>query len=158
VSAGYAFACARRSDGSLACWGNYPGPPSGTGFTAVSAGYGTACALRGYGATVCWGSNTFGQLNVPRPEWGAGSVSPSSGGPGGGTRITITGKGFVPGDQVLIGQGDGPVGDAVPATDVSVGSPTQITATTGPGKPGTWSAWVVKPDGSFGKSSTTFTY
>jgi hypothetical protein len=162
VSVGQLFACGRRNDGSIDCWGNNSSgqatPPRGIGFSAVSAGGHAACALRSYGPIICWGSNGRGQLNVPRPEWRVGSVSPTSGTPGGGTHITITGHGFVPGDQVLIGQGDGPVGDAVEATGVDVVSATQITATTGAGKPGTWSAWVVKPDGSFAKSSNTFTY
>ena len=95
---------------------------------------------------------------MPRPAWGVGSVSPSSGTAAGGTQITITGKGFVAGDQVVVGQGHGPGTGAVPATGVNVVSPTQITATTGAGKQGTWGVWVINPDGSFDESSTQFTY
>ena len=38
------------------------------------------------------------------------SVSPNSGPATGGTNITITGTGFIPGARVRIGQGDGVVG------------------------------------------------
>src|SRR5689334_16296480 len=67
------------------------------------------------------------------------SVSPNSGPTGGGAAITITGSGFVTGDRVVIGQGNGAGAGAIAATGVSVVDSTQITATTGGGaKPGVW--------------------
>jgi hypothetical protein len=89
------------------------------------------------------------------------SVSPNSGAAGGGTQVTITGKGFVTGDKVVIDQGHGPGIGAIPATAVSVNSSTQITATTsGPAKPGTWHLYVIAPDGTASQatSANAFTY
>ena len=75
------------------------------------------------------------------------NVSPNSGPTAGGTSITITGTGFLPGATVVIGQGDGPIG-AVAATVESVTS-TTITATTGgPAKAGTWNLFVTTPGGT----------
>ena len=75
-------------------------------------------------------------------------VSPVAGPAGGGTSITITGTGFASGDTVVIGQGQGAGGSAIPATDVSVVSSTEITATTPQtGRPGTFNVFVVRPDG-----------
>jgi hypothetical protein len=61
------------------------------------------------------------------------SVSPNTGPTSGGTNITITGSGFAAGDKVEIAQGNGAGPTAIRATDVTVVSPTQITATTGGG-------------------------
>ena len=79
----------------------------------------------------------------------------------GGTAITITGNGFVQGDSVVIGQGHGAGAGAIAATEVSVVSSTQVTATTGGGaRPGPWNLWVIAPDGSTSHavSGDTFTY
>lgn len=74
-------------------------------------------------------------------------VSPDSGPTTGGTSITITGTGFVPGAKVVIGQGDGPIG-GIAATVTSITSST-ITATTGGGaKAGTWNLFVTTPGGT----------
>jgi hypothetical protein len=92
---------------------------------------------------------------------GVSSVSPHSGPASGGTLVTITGKGFATGDTVVIGQGNGPVTGAIPATQVHVDSPTQITATTGgPAKPGNWHLFVVAPGGTASQatSGNQFTY
>ena len=87
------------------------------------------------------------------------SVSPISGSAAGGTPITIVGKGFVPGDKVVVGQGEGALTGAIAATAVSVDSPTQITATTGgPAKPGAFSLFVIGPDGAIATSPSRFTY
>ncbi len=59
------------------------------------------------------------------------SVSPSSGSVNGGTPIKITGTGFVAGASVEIAQGSGAGPTAIPASNVVVVSPTEITATTG---------------------------
>jgi hypothetical protein len=76
------------------------------------------------------------------------SVSPGTGPRTGGTPITITGTGFVPGATVVIGQGHGTTGGIV-ATNVQVVSSTQITATTGGGAAvGTWNVFVTTTGGT----------
>ena len=83
------------------------------------------------------------------PSPAVSEVSPSSGPFRGGTPITISGTGFVQGDSVVIGQGNGPGAGAIAATGVSVVSSTQITATTGGGaQPGTWNVFVIAPGGT----------
>ena len=75
-------------------------------------------------------------------------VSPNSGPTTGGTSITITGTGFVPGATVVIGQGNGAGTGAIAATVKSITS-TTITATTGGGaKAGTWNLFVTTPGGT----------
>jgi hypothetical protein len=162
ISDGDDNACGFRRGGSIACWGDntygQASPPAGSDFTAVSAGADLACAVRSDGSLGCWGDNTYGELKVPAAHWGVGSVSPSSGPAAGGTPITVTGRGFVTGDRVLIAQGHGPGTGAIAATAVHVLSATQITATTPAGQPGTWGVWVINPDGSFDEASTRFSY
>lgn len=65
-------------------------------------------------------NRTWVSRNAPAPA--VTGVSPSSGRPSGGTAITITGTGFVPGAKVTIG--------GTAATDVAVTSATTITART----------------------------
>ena len=88
------------------------------------------------------------------------SVSPTSGTVSGGTPITITGTGFVAGATVEIGQGDGAGPTAIPASEVVVVSPTEITAVTGgSAKAGTWSLWVIDSGGtSLGNAGDKYTY
>jgi hypothetical protein len=50
---GFGYSCALRGNGSLACWGDIPTPPTGT-FTAVSAGGLDACGLRTDQTLACW--------------------------------------------------------------------------------------------------------
>jgi len=81
ISAGTGFTCARKSDGTVSCWGLNSsgqigdGTVAGPRFTPVSVsglndatriitGATHACALRGNGAMVCWGSNSQGQLGT----------------------------------------------------------------------------------------------
>ena len=72
------------------------------------------------------------------------SVSPASGTVNGGTKIKSTGTGFVAGATVEIGQGSGAGPTAIPASEVVVVSPTEITAKTGGGaKAGNWSLFVI---------------
>ena len=72
------------------------------------------------------------------------SVSPSSGTVNGGTHIRITGTNFVAGATVEIAQGQGAGPTAIPASEVVVVSPTEITATTGgSAKPGTFNLFVI---------------
>src|SRR5262249_56167739 len=59
------------------------------------------------------------------------AVSPKSGPTGGGTPITITGKGFVAGERGVIGQGNGAGAGAVAATRGTVGNATHTTTPTG---------------------------
>ncbi len=82
------------------------------------------------------------------------AVSPASGTVKGGTPITITGTGFVPGATVEIGQGSGAGPTAIPASKVVVVSPTEITAVTGGGaKAGPWQLYVIDSGGTSPTSS-----
>ena len=87
------------------------------------------------------------------------SVSPNKGPTTGGTPITITGTGFVPGATVHIAQGNGLTG-AIAATNVTVVSSTEITATTGvAAKTGTFNLFVTTVGGtSVGNAGDDFTY
>jgi IPT/TIG domain len=77
------------------------------------------------------------------------SVSPASGSVSGGTEIKITGTGFVAGATVEIGQGSGAGPTAIPASNVKVVSPTEITATTGgSAKAGTFNLFVIDSGGT----------
>ena len=100
----------------------------------------------------------LGSTTSPIPT--VSKVSPNSGPTGGGTAITITGTGFVAGATVVVGQGSGSVTGVIPATNVTVVSPTEITAVTGKGaKAGTWSVFVTTSGGtSAGNSAANFTY
>jgi hypothetical protein len=88
------------------------------------------------------------------------SVSPALGTVEGGTPITITGTGFVPGATVEIAQGHGAGPTAIPASKVVVVSSTEITATTGGGaKAGTWNLFVIDSGGtSSANTGDDFTY
>ncbi len=78
------------------------------------------------------------------------NISPSSGPIAGGTAVTITGTNFVAGATVTIG--------GVAATNVTVVSATQITATTPPRAAGSVDVRVQNPDGQFGTRAGGFTY
>ena len=88
------------------------------------------------------------------------SVSPVSGSVNGGTSIKITGTNFVAGATVEIGQGNGAGPTAIPASNVVVVSPTEITATTGgPAKPGTFNLFVIDSGGtSLANAGDDYTY
>ena len=76
VSLGDTFACARKTDGTLWCWGAgflgdgsgagsltpIPVTALGSGVAEVATGNGAACARKGDGTLWCWGDNTFGVL------------------------------------------------------------------------------------------------
>ena len=81
IVAGSGFSCARKSDGTVRCWGTNQfgqlGDDTKTGprFTPVAvsglvdatklvAGATHACALRAVGTLVCWGGNGQGQLGT----------------------------------------------------------------------------------------------
>ena len=76
-------------------------------------------------------------------------MSPASGTVNRGTPITITGTNFVAGATVEIGQGNGPGPTAIPASEVVVVSPTEITAVTGGGaKAGKWNVFAIDSGGT----------
>lgn len=78
-TAGDSYACARKTDGTLWCWGSFlsladvrdagAGQPTPTQMTtlgssviAVSSGRSHTCAVKADGTLWCWGKNQFGQL------------------------------------------------------------------------------------------------
>jgi Glycine rich protein/IPT/TIG domain len=87
-------------------------------------------------------------------------VTPNTGLTTGGTAITITGTGFVTGAKVVIGQGSGAGTGAIAANNVTVVSPTEITAVTGGGAiAGIFSVFVTTSSGtSPGNSGADFAY
>lgn len=80
VAVGADFACARRADGSVLCWGRSDRLGNGgTGSTAqrfatevsdvddaieIAAGANHACVRRRSGQVQCWGDNAYGRLGV----------------------------------------------------------------------------------------------
>jgi outer membrane protein assembly factor BamB len=87
---------------------------------------------------------------VPPAALSVTSVSPTSGGSAGGTKVTIAGNGFQSGATVAFG------GNA--ATNVKVVSTTSITATTPAHAAGTVSVTVTNPNGQRATLSNSFTY
>jgi hypothetical protein len=112
------------------------------------------------GGTSAANSGDYFTYNAPPVVPSVSRVSPTSGPRAGGTTITITGKGFVAGATVVIGQGNGAGTGAIAATNVTVVSSTQITATTGGGaKAGTWNLMVITAGGtSAANPGDNFTY
>lgn len=84
VTAGNAFACGVKLDGTRWCWGTNSLGQGGDGtvtllaqptkigaetdWTAVDAGDFAACGLRGAGALSCWGDGSLGQTAQPADE------------------------------------------------------------------------------------------
>gem|GEM_PF-851910 len=89
-----------------------------------------------------------GGLIITREPPTLSSVSPSSGGNGGGTRVTITGTNFRSGMQVSVG--------GIPLTDVAVLNSTTVAGTTGPNRPGSLTVLAVNPDGTSGTLAAGF--
>jgi len=143
--------------------------------TVVSSTEITAVAGRG-GQPGVWGlfvvnpdggvnPSVFASLFAYDPLPTIARVTPHSGPVSGGTAITITGTGFVKGATVSIAQGNGAASGAgfgaIAATNVVVVSSSEITAVTGGGAAaGTFSAYVVDPDGgnSVPSVASLFTY
>jgi large repetitive protein len=137
---------------------------SPTQITATTAG-GAKAATWNLFVTTAGGTSaaTVGDsftYTAPSAPPSVSSVSPNSGPTTGGTSITITGKGFVAGATVVIGQGSGAGAGAISATNVKVVSPTQITATTAGGaKAATWNLFVTTSGGtSAANAGDSFTY
>ena len=69
VSVGDAYACAIRSDETLACWGTdayaLAGSPAPGSFVALGAGEQHACGVRIDGTVACWGDDSEGQSSPP---------------------------------------------------------------------------------------------
>jgi hypothetical protein len=89
------------------------------------------------------------------------AVSPNVGPTSGGTALTVTGAGFVAGDQVVIGQGHGSSTGTIATTAVTVVSPTEITAVSGGGAiTGTFTLYVISPSNqpSAAVKGASFTY
>lgn len=79
ITAGDGFACVRRSDGSVWCWGEGRSGALGNGgedpritpaavaalppVIAIDAGTHHVCALDESGAVWCWGDNSYGKVN-----------------------------------------------------------------------------------------------
>lgn len=96
------------------------------------------------------GSRTTTSSLTPPPAPTVSNISPASGPRAGGTRVTITGTGFVSGATVSIG------GSA--CSSPVVASETQITCTTGRGTGGKADVAVTNPSGATGVLSSGFTY
>ncbi|MFT3809610.1 MAG: IPT/TIG domain-containing protein [Micropepsaceae bacterium] len=81
------------------------------------------------------------------------SITPAVGPVAGGTAVTITGTGFVPGDaSVTIG------GNVIPAASVTVNSATSLTFVTPPGASGAVNVSVTTSGGTSGTVPGGFTY
>ncbi len=87
-------------------------------------------------------------LGTPEPAPTVTGIAPASGPSAGGTAVTITGSGFLPGASVGIGS---------PASSVDVVSETEITAVTAPGAAGSREVVVSDLYGS-SSGSPSFTY
>ena len=92
----------------------------------------------------------FKTAHVTNPPPIVISISPTSGSTVGGTTVTITGTGFLPGAQVSFG--------GIAATGIAVLSGTSITATTPAHIAGLVSLLVTNTDGQSGNLSNGYTY
>ena len=156
ISCGAVHTVALSSSGTVVCWGdNQYGQrsvPAGlAGITQVAAGRLHSFAIKTDGSVVGWGHEEVNRLCISgapqnlsgvatiacgtdltacllAPPINISMVRPISGPASGGTPITITGTNFSAGARVTI--------DGIAATNVTVVSSTQITATTPAGYPG----------------------
>ena len=62
------YACALRTNATVACWGDnehgQTDPPAGA-FTAITTAGSHSCGLRSNATIACWGDNEHGQTNAP---------------------------------------------------------------------------------------------
>jgi alpha-tubulin suppressor-like RCC1 family protein len=73
------YSCARKSDGTVSCWGAWPGMDVGTpvaitgvtGAVEVAAAQFHTCARKSDGQVLCWGQNNYGQF-------GSGMTAPDA--------------------------------------------------------------------------------
>jgi alpha-tubulin suppressor-like RCC1 family protein len=62
------YSCARLTNGSVTCWGGWPGRTSSpttvipSGASEIGSGYIHTCVRKSDGSIVCWGQNSYGQL------------------------------------------------------------------------------------------------
>ncbi|MFA7249417.1 MAG: IPT/TIG domain-containing protein [Dehalococcoidia bacterium] len=126
-----------------------PAGPSDSVMLIVTNPDSTAAGIGGLAYGVPSTTTTTPSL-VPAGQPSVTAVSPTTGSSAGGTTVSITGSGFVPGTTVTFG--------GVPATSVSVVSGTLITATAPPNPVGTVSVLVAGPSGSVGGVTAGFTY
>jgi alpha-tubulin suppressor-like RCC1 family protein len=106
IAVGGFFGCARRTGGTVTCWGANGNGQLGDGTTTgrntaadvtglgdavgVSAGNFSVCAVRIGGTVVCWGSNAQGQLGIPSTTLSS-SVPVEVPGLTGVTRVSVGG-------------------------------------------------------------------
>ena len=122
---------------------------SGTQITATTpAGSAGAVTVTVTNSNGLGGNLASGFTYIPIPT--VSSVSPNSGSTSGGTVVTITGANFVGGATVKFG--------SAAATNVTVVSGTQITATTPAGSAGAVTVTVTNPASQSGSLSNGYTY
>jgi hypothetical protein len=168
ISAGYLHSLALTDQGTVVGWGNtdagatdVPAPPTGQHYTAIAAGFHISLALTDQGAVVGWGYDGEGQTDAPALPTGGhytaiaanysslgitppvppavSGISSGSGPVAGGDQLTITGSGFTGATVVTF--------DGIPATTLTVDSPTRITATTPARRAGIVNVRVTTPVG-----------
>jgi hypothetical protein len=105
VESGGAYSCARRTDGSVFCWGDsrFTGDPEVTGATEIATAGGNICALVAGGAVKCWGYNNHGQLGNNSTSSSFQPKAQTAVGISGATMVTVGG------DHVCALLGDGSV-------------------------------------------------
>ncbi len=96
------------------------------------------------------GAFTYDPDAPPAPELSVLSVDPSNGSQSGGTPVTITGDGFMPGATAKIG--------GAVCSDPTVTSQTTLTCTTPPGPAGSAEVAVTNPEGGRSARPNGFTY
>ncbi len=97
-----------KNDGSIVAWGlnddsQCDVPPPNTLFSAIEAGEQFSLGLKNDGSIIAWGRNIDGQTNVSLPNMEFGQMSgvvPPRGPIGGGSTVSILGKGLGNGSDV----------------------------------------------------------
>ena len=185
VAVGGDFTCARKSDGTVWCWGlnnsgqlgdgtttnsTRPVQVSGiTNATQVAAGSVSACALLSNGTVKCWGKNDNGQLGngtttrslVPVDVSGLTSVTQVSGNYTSMCALRSDNTVRCWGWNVTHQMGDGTTTDrSTPITPSGLGSVTQVSAGVFGGcgllTDATVRCWGAGNNGGLGDGSTTY--